>query len=280
MKKFSTTLKNEEINSIAIGGFDGLHIAHQELISHLGPNGAILVIDKDSASLTPNSHRCKYIKQGCFFLKFEDIKDMSGEDFIIYLKKYFINLKKIVVGYDFRFGHMAKADVDDLKRLYEGEVVIVKEVFFDGISVHSRLIREELTLGNIKTANRLLGRNYEIIGNVIKGQGLGSKKLFPTINLRCKEFLIPKDGVYATITKIGEKSYPSATFIGQRVSTDGNYSIETHILDEDIENLPKEISISFIDFIRDNRKFKSLETLKKQIKEDLTYAKQFLKEML
>jgi len=276
MKKFSTTLKNEEIDSIAIGGFDGLHIAHQELISHLGSNGAILVIDKDSASLTPNTHRCKYLKQGCFFLKFEDIKDMSGEDFIIYLKKYFINLKKIIVGYDFRFGHMAKTNVDDLKRLYEEEVVIVKEVFFDGISVHSRLIREELALGNIKIANRLLGRNYEIIGSVIKGQGLGSKKLFPTINLRCKDFLIPKEGVYATRTKIGENSYTSATFIGHRVSTDCNYSIETHILDEDIEKLPKDISISFIDFIRDNRKFESLVMLKNQIEKDLIKLKEML----
>jgi riboflavin kinase/FMN adenylyltransferase len=273
MKRFSTILKNDEIDSLAIGGFDGLHLAHQKLISHLTDRGTLIVIDKKTASLTPKGHRCSYLKQECIFLSFDEIRDLSADEFVSFLKNNFRNLKKIVVGYDFRFGKCAHANAKDLKRLFEGEVVIVEEVFFEGVSVHSRIIRDYLRAGKIKEANRLLGRNYEIIGSVIKGQGLGAKKLFPTLNLKVEDFLIPKEGVYATITKIEDKHYPSASFIGKRLTTDGNFSIETHILDEELEAVHGEVSIVFIDFIRDNRKFDTLEILKKQISADFDEAR-------
>lgn len=273
MKRFSTILKNDQIDSLAIGGFDGLHLAHQKLISHLTDTGALIVIDKKTASLTPKGHRCSYLKQECIFLSFDEIRDLSAESFIAFLKNKFINLKKIVVGYDFRFGKCAHANAQDLKRLFEGNVVIVEEVFFEGVSVHSRIIRDFLRVGKIKEANRLLGRNYEIIGSVIKGQGIGAKKLFPTLNLKVEDFLIPKEGVYTTITKIANKSYPSASFIGKRLSTDGNFSIETHLLDEELEVVNGEVSIIFIEHIRDNRKFDNLELLKKQISEDFERAR-------
>ncbi len=273
MKRFSTTLKNEQIDSLAIGGFDGLHLAHQKLISHLTDRGTLIVIDKKSASLTPKLHRCSHLKQECIFLSFDEIRDLSADEFIAFLKNSFINLKKIVVGYDFRFGKCAHANADDLKRLFDGEVVIVEEVFFDGISVHSRIIREYLRIGKINEANKLLGRNYEIQGSVIKGQGIGAKKLFPTINLNVEDFLIPKEGVYATITKIAGISYPSASFIGKRLSTDGNFSIETHVLNEELDAVKGKVSIIFVEHIRENMKFDNLEALKKQISNDFDRAR-------
>jgi len=213
MKRFSTTLQNDKIDSVAIGGFDGLHIAHQKLISQLTASGALIVIDKKSASLTPNSYRCKYLSHECIFLSFEEIRELKADEFVKYLTKSFKNLKKIVVGYDFRFGKSAHATAKDLKELFDGEVIIIDEVFYDGISVHSRIIRSFLKEGKITEANRLLGRNYEIAGEVIKGQGIGAEKLFATINLAVKDFLIPKEGVYATFSKVNGKTYPSATFI-------------------------------------------------------------------
>ncbi len=269
MKRFSTTLKNEEIDSIAIGGFDGLHIAHQRLISHLGSTGAVVIIDKNSATLTPKRHRCKYIQNRSIFLSFDEIKKMNAKEFISYLKTEFINLKKIIVGYDFRFGKDAHADCGDLKLLFDGEVIVVSEVLFEDISVHSGVIRKLLKNGNILMANKLLGRNYEIQGRVIKGQGIGKKELFATINIEVDDFLIPKNGVYASFTKIGNSSYLSASFIGNRLSSDGKFSIETHILDKEIEVKEEKISIAFVDFIRDNRKFDNLSQLKKQIAKDL-----------
>ncbi len=276
MKRSSTTLKNEEIDSLAIGGFDGLHLAHQKLISHLSDSGTLMVIDKKSASLTPKNYRCNYLKQGCTFLDFDEIRNLSASEFIDFLNKRFINLKKIVVGYDFRFGKCAHADTDELKRLFDGEVVVIEELFFDGVSVHSRIIRTFLSDGKLKEANSLLGRNYEITGSVIKGQGLGAKKLFPTLNLKVEDFLIPKEGVYATITKIANNIYPSASFIGKRLSTDGNFSIETHLLDVELEEIAGEVSIVFVEHIRENVKFDNLELLKKQISEDFIKAKSIL----
>ena len=272
MKRFSTILKNDQIDSLAIGGFDGLHLAHQKLISHLTDSGTLIIIDKKTASLTPKGYRCNYLKQECIFLPFDEIRDLSAEAFIAFLKKKFINLKKIVVGYDFRFGKSAHANADDLKTLFDGEVVIVEEVIFEGVSVHSRVIRDFLRVAKVKEANRLLGRNYEITGTVIKGQGVGAKKLFPTLNLNVEDFLIPKEGVYATLTKIGANTYPSASFIGKRLSTDGNFSIETHVLDEVLESIEGEVSIVFIDFIRENKKFSDLAALKEQISKDFKKA--------
>ncbi len=273
MKRFSTILKNDEITSLAIGGFDGLHVAHKELISHLTPKGILLIIDKKTASLTPKQHRCAYLENGCIFLDFEEIREMSASSFVSFLKKQFINLEKIVVGYDFRFGKDALGDAKELKRLFSKEVLIVDEVFIDGLSVHSRVIRELLKDGDIKKATSLLGRYFKFVGEVITGQGVGSKKLFATLNIEVKEFLIPKEGVYVTFTKIGKMSYKSVTFIGKRLSTDGEFSIETHILDKNLNDIRGDISISFVEYIRENRKFSSLDALKKQISKDLDFAR-------
>lgn len=276
MKRSSTILKNKEITSLAIGGFDGLHVAHQKLISHLTSQGALLVIDKKTASLTPNEYRCRHLELGCIFLDFDEIKQMSAVSFVSFLKEQFVNLEKIVVGYDFRFGKDALGDAKELKRLFSKEVVIVDEVFVSGISVHSRVIRDMLKEAKLKTASSLLGRHYEIVGKVIKGQGVGAKKLFATLNLQVKDFLIPKEGVYATFTKIGKKSYPSATFIGKRLSTDGEFSIETHILDENLKQIKGDITICFILFLRENKKFNSLNELKEQISKDLDESRSYL----
>ncbi len=277
MKRSSTILKNEEITSLTIGGFDGLHVAHQELISHLSLKGVLLIIDKKTASLTPNKYRCQHLEHKCIFLDFDEIKQMSASLFVSFLKEQFVNLEKIVIGYDFRFGKDALGDAKELKRLFCKEVVIVDEVFVDGISVHSRVIRALLKDAKLKTVSSLLGRYYEIVGEVIKGQGVGAKKLFATLNLEVKDFLIPKEGVYATFTKIDKKSYPSVTFIGKRLSTDGEFSIETHILDEKLQQIKGDITIYFINFLRENKKFNSLSELKKQISKDLEKRRSYLK---
>ena len=89
---------------------------------------------------------------------FESIKGLSGEEFIALLKRDFKNLKKIVVGFDFRFGRNRAWDKHDLKRIFDGEVVVVDEVCYDGMGVHSSSIRELIRQGNIDEANRLIGR--------------------------------------------------------------------------------------------------------------------------
>jgi riboflavin kinase/FMN adenylyltransferase len=136
MKKPSTILVKDKVDTIAIGSFDGIHLGHMQLINKLGDNGALFVIDKDHANLTPGLKRSEYSKHPCMFYHFLKVKNLSGAEFIELLKKEFVNLKKIVVGYDFLFGKKRSCDTNDLKALYDGEVEIVDEFLYDGISVH------------------------------------------------------------------------------------------------------------------------------------------------
>jgi len=275
MKKPSTVLVKDNVDTIAIGSFDGIHLGHMQLINRLGNNGTLFVIDKDHANLTPGLKRVEFSKYPCMFYHFLKVKDLSGEEFIKLLKKEFVDLKKIVVGYDFQFGKKRSCNAIDLIELYDGEVEIVDEFFYDGVSVHSSVIREALVEKNIDNANRFLGREYSIIGKVISGQGLGKEELYPTINIKVKDYLIPSDGVYASRTKIGEMIYDSVSFIGTRASTDGNFSIETHILDCDIK-VVDEVEIFFVHYLRENRKFNNLKDLKTQITIDIDSAKSAL----
>ena len=172
-------LKNR-IKSIAIGSFDGVHLAHQALIKQVE---AVVIIEKNQATITHGYKRFEFIKKPCFFYHFEQVKSLLAKDFIERLKQDFPKLEKIVVGYDFAFGYKKEGDVTMLKRLFEKEVVVVSEQKYKGISIHSCTIREAILNGNISMANSLLNRNYKICGTVIKGQGLGKKELVPTINL-------------------------------------------------------------------------------------------------
>lgn len=274
MKKSSSTLKNS-ITSIAIGGFDGMHIAHQELFKNLDSNGGILSIESGYANLTPKKYRQEYSKYPIFYYKLEEIKHLEGCEFIELLKKEFPNLKKIVVGFDFCFGKNRKYCIEKLKEFFKGNVVIIDEIKLDNIGVHSRIIREFIKSGDMKMTNKFLGKEYKIYGKQIKGQGLGTKNFVPTINLKVDEFLLPKEGVYITKTILDEEEFNSITFLGHRVTTDGSYAVETHILNQDIENRNYEIQIKFCEKIRENKKFDSFEELKNQILEDINSANNY-----
>jgi len=268
----------DTISTIAIGGFDGMHLAHQQLFSKLDKNGAIVVICTGYANLSPSVNRAKYTSYPLFYYPLEDIKHLEAKAFIDLLYEEYPNLKKIVVGYDFHFGYQASANIHTLKELFKGEVVVIDEFKLDGIAVHSRVIREYLRDGDIQTANKLLGYNYRFKGNHIKGQGIGAKQFVPTINIDIQDFLIPHEGIYITKTTILNKTYQSVCFIGHRGSTDGKFAVETHIIDKSFdEDTPKIIEIEFIKKIRDNKKYDNYDDLKKQILDDIEKTKNWFK---
>ena len=276
MKKSSSILINKKyITAIAIGGFDGMHLAHQKLFSQLGKHGGILAIESGYSNLTPNTYRQEYSKYPIYNYILDNIKHLTGEEFISLLKEEFPNLEKIVVGFDFCFGKNRKNCIPELKKLFKGEVVVVNEVKFEGTAIHSRIIREYIKNGEIKTVTKLLGREYKIFGKQIKGQGLGSKSFVPTINISVSKFILPNEGVYATTTIINEEEYNSVTFLGHRVTTDGTYAVETHILDKKITNRYSLVQIKFYEKIRENKKFDSFEQLKEQITEDINKTRKF-----
>lgn len=266
-----------KIDSIAIGGFDGMHIGHRALFDQLGEDGAIVVIETGYANLTPGRQREKHTHYPIVYYPLDDIRHLEGEEFVTYLMQQFPHLKKIVVGYDFHFGKDRRYSHQDLKGFFAGEVCVIDQVTIDNDSVHSHKIRAKLQIGDIHGANRFLGHNYCISGNVIAGQGLGKKELVPTINLECKGFLVPQEGVYVVLTRINDEEHyhPSVAFMGHRVCTDGSYAIESHILDMDVQSVRK-ATICFVRFLRKNQKYETLELLKKAIESDIANAKKEL----
>ncbi|NLK66255.1 MAG: bifunctional riboflavin kinase/FAD synthetase [Campylobacteraceae bacterium] len=264
------------VKSLAIGHFDGLHLGHRELFKKLGENGGVLIIENDNPKLTPK--REEFITLPIFYKHIDEVRKLSGEEFVLSLMSEFEELELIVVGYDFKFGYKKSSSADDLKRFFKGRVEVVDEVFYNDISVHTTKIRELLKNGEAKKASILLGRNYAIKGRVVSGQGIGKKELFATLNLEAKNYFLPKEGVYATLAYVKNKVYKSVTFVGHRVSTDSKFSIETHILEEFSEEA-SELTVEFIEFIRDNAKFDDLAKLRAQILDDIKKASEILNQI-
>ena len=261
------------IKSIAIGSFDGMHIAHQTLAAKVD---ALVIIERNGGYLTPGYKRANFTSKVCCFYHFDVIKDLSPEAFIEKLKTDFPKLETIVVGYDFAFGKEKAGTAETLETLFDAKVEIVKEVSVEGIAVHSRTIKAYLREGRVAMANKLLGRDYLIDGVVISGQGLGKKELVPTLNLKVDAYQLPLEGVYATRTKVRGEWLDSVSFLGHRVTTDDSFAVETHILACDIGAIEGRVEMAFVDFLRPNQKFESLEALKEQISQDIAKAKEIL----
>ncbi len=262
------------IKSIAIGSFDGIHIAHQSLIDRVD---AIVIIERNGGYLTPGFKRSLYTDKICCFYHFDKVKSLTPKEFVEKLNRDFPSLETIVVGYDFAFGRDKAGDAEGLRELFHKEVIVVEEVCSDSIPVHSRTIKAYLREGKVSVASKLLGRAHRIDGKVIQGQGLGKKELVPTINLSVEDYQLPLEGVYATRTKVDDVWYQSVSFLGHRVTTDGSFAVETHILDCEIAEVSGIVWIEFVEFIRANKKFDTLESLKLQIKKDIFVAKEQLK---
>ena len=169
----------QKIKSIAIGSFDGIHIAHQKLIEQ---SDALVIIERNGGSLSRGYRRSLHTSKACCFYHFEKIKNLSPLEFIEKLQLDFPLLEKIVVGYDFVFGKNKAGDNATLQKLFNGEIEIIDEVSIDCIAIHSKIIKSYLREGNIALANRLLGREYTIEGLVVKGQGLGKNNLVATLS--------------------------------------------------------------------------------------------------
>ncbi|PHR57853.1 MAG: bifunctional riboflavin kinase/FAD synthetase [Arcobacter sp.] len=272
----NTATASLKIDAIAIGGFDGMHAAHQYLFNELGENGGVLAIETGYANMTPSIHRQEHTHYPLFYYELEDIKGLSGEAFISKLKDDFPSLKKIVVGFDFHFGYKRSCSCEDLRELFDGKVTIVDEVKLDGEAVHSHRIRQLLDEGNLERANLFLAHNYTLKGKVIKGQGIGKQRLVATMNLEVQGYKLPKEGVYASLTRLDDdRLHPSVSFIGKRHISDGSFAIETHLLEKEVSPSAK-AEISFLHYIRENKAFDSFEDLQKQIDDDIIEAKKVI----
>lgn len=285
MKSFLSFVNSKlPYERVAIGKFDGMHKAHKYLLGLVGTNGcALSIASVKPPFITPPKERTKYTHIPFFRLRFESIKSWDSMQFLQLLFMVMPHLKCIVIGYDFHFGKDRMSHASDLygllKRMGKAEVQIkiVAPQTYLNIPLHTSIIKDLLKQGEIQNANAMLERFYHIKGRIIKGQGIGSKELYPTINMKNTLYFVPKHGVYATFAYYNGMLYNAVSFVGNRFSTDERFCIETHIINETINTKHNEvITIFFVAYLRDNKKFLNLNDLKIQIESDITDAKEKL----
>lgn len=208
----------------------------------------------------------------------KEFSRLSAEGFVKNILVDQFNIKKIIIGYDHRFGRNRTADINDLIEFgkeygFEVEQISVQEI--DEIAVSSTKIRNAILNGNIALANDYLGYPYFFSGEVVKGKQLGRTIGFPTANICINENykLIPKNGVY--VVKSSHKKQPifGIMNIGTRPTVNGeNQTIEVHFFDFDKDIYNQIITVEILEFIRDERKFESLDALRNQIQKDKEFS--------
>ncbi len=276
--------------SIAIGKFDGFHMGHKQLICSSTSSSCSLMVYKvnssESGCLTDREESISAAdSMGADYYIEVDLKkylkDLTPEEFIFKVKDQY-NVSIINVGEDFRFGKGAEGSVDTLRELahkYSYEVNVVPFYVYKDEKVSSSRIRESLASGDVVSACEMLGRRYQIKGKVIYGKEIGRSIDFPTANITTEKFL-PRKGVYLTETCFDGKNHYGITNVGLRptVNVDGSErpNIETHLLGFDGDIYGKEINVSFIEFIRDEKRFGSLAELRTQIKMDRDAANKMI----
>lgn len=290
---------------VTVGTFDGLHLGHQKIIRRMVElakenNGETILVTFDPHPrlvVNANSHEIKFIntqkrkfqllnKLGIdklIIIPFtKEFAKTSSEDFI---KNYLIDkigAKKLIVGYDHHFGRNREGNYQKLYQLGENYGFEVEEIsaqYIENIAVSSTKIRNALMDGNVKLANQLLGYTYSITGIVVEGNKIGRTIGFPTANIEIEDKykLIAAGGVYACKVDIDGEEYTGMGNIGTRPTVGINGLVtEVHVFDFDKDIYGQEITIYFVDRIRDEKKFNGLEELKSQLEQDRIHVKDFL----
>jgi riboflavin kinase/FMN adenylyltransferase len=288
---------------VSVGNFDGVHRAHAhvlgEIVGRAQQGGAeaiamtfephparILRPDSGLKLLTPLPEKLRLLEatgiDAVLILPFgRDLSLMTPRQFAERILKKKLHAREVHEGYNFRFGHKAAGDVNLLAQFGKElgfEVKVYAEQRLRGEPVSSSHIRKLLNEGRVSRARHLLARPFSILGTPGRGRGLGSKYTVPTINLARYEELVPKDGVYITWTRVGAERFDSVTNVGNRPTFGADsFAIETHLLDfHPIELTPEsEVEICFLDRLRDEIKFPSVEALREQIARDVKKARRY-----
>ncbi|OJX51132.1 MAG: riboflavin biosynthesis protein RibF [Flavobacterium sp. 38-13] len=295
-------------NTVAtLGTFDGVHLGHKKIIERLTQEAE--KSNTESLVLTFFPHP-RMVLQGNSVIQLlntiqekaellesiglqnliihpfdESFSQLSAEEFVKTILVDQFQIKKIIIGHDHRFGKNRSADINDLiayGKIYDFEVEQISAEEIDEVSISSTKIRKALLSGDIQLANEYLGYNYFITGTVVKGRQLGRTIGFPTANLKIEEEykLIPLNGVYIVKSHWNGKEVFGMMNIGTNPTVDGKErTIETNFLDLEEDLYGKEMRIYFLQRIRSEEKFDSIDTLKAAIENDKIITQSFIKSL-
>ena len=288
---------------VAVGTFDGIHLGHQEVlnfaIARARETGAVAtaltfepppvrVLRPELAPpwISTNQQRMDWFgavgMEAAVVLPFtRELAALTAEEFVDQILVRQLRVRTVVVGENFQFGRGKAGDVNFLREMgmrYGFEVVMHTPVMMDGEVISSTLVRKFVAEGDVRHAARLLGRPFSLTGEVVSGTGTGRKLLFPTLNLRPEQELLPARGVYITRTVMeGEtSSHRSVTNVGVRPTFNGaGLSVETHLLDYSGNFTPRRIEVRFWKRLREEKKFSGVEELREQIAKDIAAANKY-----
>ncbi|THD69632.1 bifunctional riboflavin kinase/FAD synthetase [Robertkochia marina] len=300
-------IKDNHHTVVTIGTFDGVHVGHRKIIRKLVANAKANNLRSTILTFFPHP---RMVLQQASDLKLLNTLDekkeilaatgleqliihpftkefsrMTAEEYVKDVLVGALQAKKVIIGYDHRFGRNRTATIEDLKVYgerygFDVEQISVEEV--DEVSVSSTKIRKALAVGDIETANQYLGYSYMLSGIITRGKGLGRQLEFPTANLHIEEpyKLVPENGVYVVKSRLGDREVFGMMNIGYNPTVDGKQkSIEVHFFDFDEDLYEKPVRVSLLHRLRNETRFDSLDELKQQLRKDkersLAYIAQY-----
>ena len=296
-----TTFTTQQPTVLTIGTFDGVHLGHQKIVERVVttarqegllatvftffPHPRMVVQHDKGLKLIHTLEEKKQLLQqlGVDLLVVQPFNEafaqLTAEEFVSTILVEHLNVKKVIIGYDHRFGRNRTANIDDMRLFGEKygfavEEISVQEV--DEVSVSSTKIREALNKGDVTTAEHYLGTPYSLTGTVVHGLKLGRTLGYPTANIQVTEDykLIPKDGVYAVYSYIGSRKVYGMMSIGKNPTIEGKgASIEVYFFDFNGNLYDQKLTIEFVQYLREEQKFATIDLLKKQLQDDETAAR-------
>jgi len=304
--KGANAFKSDRPTVITIGTFDGVHAGHQKIIKRLidtakvnNMESAILtffphprmVLQKEGELKlinTINERKALLEKAGVDHLIIHpftmQFSRLSALEFVRDILVNKLNAKKVIIGYDHRFGRNRTADIADLREFgkqFDFEVEEIGQEDIEDVAVSSTKIRKALLEGRVEKANNYLLHPFAITGKIVRGKGLGKEFGYPTANLKVEEEykLIPKNGVYVVRSLIDGYSYYGMMNIGTNPTVGGTHqTIETFFFNLDKDLYGKVLTIEMLSWIRDEKKFESVSALKLAMRQDEAFSKVYIKD--
>ncbi len=307
MKVYYSLEQVPEIENLVVtqGTFDGVHLGHQKVLTQVRetaaanggesmlitfyPHPRLVLYPNDNSLRLLNSigEKTRLVEQcgidHILVLPFTDeVSRLSPLDFVRNVLVEKLKIHTIIVGYDHRFGRNREGSFEDLLtfgEMFNFRVMEIPASEIDDIAISSTRIRKALISGDLAQANGLLGHFYTLEGTVVHGRKLGRQIGYPTANIRPSETfkLIPMEGVYAAICKIGDEKFKGAVNIGQNPTIDGKgFSIEIYLFDFNRDIYDFAVELELVQFLRLEKRFESIEALKEQIGKDVDEAKAVL----